>query len=79
MKNNCAVMAIEIACDEMAGLTKVELANRNELSQAGVGRVKNRGDYEAIQDAVLAVFVDEIARARAREYAQAAFTQEEGE
>lgn len=76
MKNNSAVMAIELAADELAGLTKEELATRNQLSQAGVSRIKKRGDYDEIRDAVLAVFVDEIGRARAREYAQSAFTQE---
>ena len=66
-------MAIELSCDELAGLTKAELANRNQLSQAGVARIRAREDYNEIRDAVLAVFVDEIARARAREYAQQAF------
>ena len=68
-------MAIELSCDELAGLTKVELATRNQLSQAGVSRIKSREDYPEIRDAVLAVFVDEIARARAREYAQQAFAE----
>ena len=75
MKNNSAVMAIELACDELNGLTKVELANRNQLSQAGVARIRAREDYNEIRDAVLAVYVDEIARHRAREAVQGAFSE----
>jgi len=66
VKSNCAFMAILVASDEICGFTKEEIANLNELSLAGVHRIRERDDYPLIRDAVLAVFVDEVARSRAR-------------
>ena len=65
MKLNCAHLAIEVACDQLQGFTKDEIAERNGVSLPAVGRAIADKDYKRIKSECQKVMLETIARARA--------------
>ena len=67
MKLNCIHLAIEVACDQLQGFTKDEIAERNGISLPSVGRILARPDYKKLRSECQKVMLETIAEARAKQ------------